>query len=222
MNTCTLVTGYDDQMSSIGDLTCPIMEEYANYHDFSFTCVKQYHSRMHPSFQKVEAVLDAFKQSDTVIWMDADVIVTNKKIDPFYQFSFAEPGLNMSRDVWPLSVPDTFNFTAGVMVSTREAIPVFEWLLTQEHRFFSPPWEQAALRDGMQHEWIRSLVHVHDRRVMNSLPFNEHVPEPWQPGDWVCHLSGLSNDVRVEQFKRYKTQGNFHVPGVYAKAIILS
>jgi len=222
----TVLTGYDDAFAGVGDLTTPRIAEYADTHGFYYRCQRHYHTSTHPSFQKVELALqELISLADVVIWIDADALITNNFINPLQR---CKPGLNVSQD-WGRQedkekngIPLTHHFSMGIFVATREAVPVLKWLLYQTQWYFHPLWEQSALQEGMEkHDWIYKLVHIHPRRFMNSVDeelghlidsetgreYHDGNPpqEPWQVGDWLCHLTGRPNEERIKRINQFHT-----------------
>jgi hypothetical protein len=227
-----VLTGYDDGMKEVGDLTSLLMRSYAYFHSFDFRCVREYHQRMHPSFQKMEQILLELESYDRVVWIDADAVITNFRTNLDW---FVEDGINVSED-WgkPVSdvtdnhkpLPLTRHFSMGIFVSTKEAIPVFRWVLEQKHWYWKMSFEQSAMQDGAtDHGWIRKLVHIHPNRVMNSVDAalgelidprtgrlaheGNPVRTPWALGDWLCHLTGRSNAERLKRIEHYVKTGSF-------------
>jgi hypothetical protein len=224
-----VLTGYDDEIKRLGDLVSQSAMIYAHRRGFAFHRERWYHSRMHPSFQKVEFVLSGLLKHEYVIWIDSDAIVTNFEVDPIPE---CKPGINLSKD-WGKqvdknggSIPDCIHFSAGIFVATRESVPVFQYLLEQKHWYFKIDLEQAALQEGvLKHSWIRNLVHIHPRRFLNSvdahlgeiidpetgrlLHEDNPVVEPWEPGDFICHITGRSLEEKMKQVRKYLRTGEF-------------
>lgn len=227
-----VLTGYDDAMACVGELTRPSIENFANRWGFNFECIREYHDRKHPSFQKVEAILDWLTYYENIIWIDADSIITNHVINPL---SFSKPGLNVStdwgrpQDFYEKDIPFMQHFSMGNFVVTPEFIPSFEWVLKQEQWWFKPQWEQSATQEGVGSGDIPSdLVHIHPRRFLNAVdkslgeiidpktgrPFHHGNPvsEPWSPGDFLCHVTGRTPVERIKQFDIYFRTGAFPHP----------
>jgi hypothetical protein len=220
-----VLTGYDDNMAEVGYLTSGLMSEYARRQGFEFYRIREYHKLMHASFQKVESVIHFLVSGFShVIWIDADTLVTNLDFSPI---SDCKPGLNVSRDwgnVNPGAKHDS-HFSMGNFVATPEAIPLFKYALNQtQWHWVDPGLEQAAIQEGHDnHQWIRDLVTVHNRRWSNSVdaglvdiidpktnrPFHEDNPvhEPWEPGDWLLHLTGRPKWARAQNLENFFKTG---------------
>lgn len=196
-----LMSGYDEAVAPIGDLTSPLMESYAREIGCEFILHRKYPEDVHPVWQKAIFILGALRKADRVLWLDADTIITN----PDYRLpANLSPGLHCSQD-WRLD-QGLRDFSLGNVFATKEAIRVYEHALHQKHWADKPLWEQSAMREVQYNPEIAHLIHVHPRTMFNAVP-NEIAPdvaEPWRPGDWLCHLTGVSIDRKVQLFEKYK------------------
>lgn len=198
-----VLTGYDDAMACVGELTAPRHQEYADFHDCDFHCIRDFHKDNSPSWQTGERVAEQLKSYDMVIWLGADVIVTNLYLEPFDQF---RPGLNASQD-WANNATEPFHFSMGSYAATKESLPLWNAALAKAGVWANKPlWEQSALQEACREDpQLFSLVTVFPRRFFNAVPygFHENIPEPWQPGDWLCHLTGSGNERRLGFIRSY-------------------
>lgn len=210
-----LFTGCDAAMKPLGDLTLPRMKQYAEARGWEFVCSKV-------------AILDVpngiywtgvagarntltYSQFDRVIYLDCDQMVTN--------FDFELPkwdaGFHVSRD-WGMDATEPWHFSACGFVAHKDTLLLFEETLSME-----PEWRDKSFPEqGPLREVIRkridglpmvptgnyegqAFINIHPRRVFNAVPDEVcpgNVPEPWQPGDWCCHLTMLPIDARVNLF----------------------
>lgn len=197
-----LLTGYDDAMACIGDLTAPLMERYAYRHDLDFHCVREYESYTHPAWQKLELVAAALKWgSPYVIWLDADMVITNPASVPPPQPT--PKALGLSRD-WGEDATGSGDFSTGAFVAGEGALPILEEAMTRTRWQNAPLWDQSALREVWADcPWARERVQVLPRCIMNPVPDSVcpgKVVTPWRPGDWLCHLTMVPFPRRVELF----------------------
>jgi hypothetical protein len=196
-----LITGYDDAMASVGRLTTPLMERYAYRHDMDFHCEREYKPATSPAWQKMEIVVAALRWcSPSVLWLDADVMITAPDLPPP---DLLPVGICVSRD-WGEDAFGPGDFSMGVFVARQESLPLFEEAMTRTEWANKPLWDQSAMREvWAECPWARNLVHVHPRRVLNPVPDDVcpgKVVDPWQPGDWLCHLTMLPFPERVQLF----------------------
>jgi len=192
-----LLTGYDEAMSPIGDLTAPLMCDYAERYHLDFECSRDYPPGRDPMWRKVALVERALTQYDLVLWLDADTIITNAE----KAWGGATNGVHISRD-WGADAR-ACDFSTCNFVAFQDSLPLWRLILSHESsREFTPFHEQGAYRDFFaEHQWVRDMTHVHPRKHFNAVP-NEipGVVEPWESGDWLCHLTNLPNLERVGLF----------------------
>lgn len=195
-----LLTGYDGAMRELGDLTAPLMFRYATARGWDFKCHRSaqfdlsiYWNCVLGTFQ---ALTSGYKR---VVWIEADQIITN----PDYELPELSPGLHVSRDWGADAVDDNF-FSACSWVASRDSLKLFERVLAIE-----PEWRdklfpcQAPLQHIRRTEkWAEELITVHPRRMFNAVPklVSEGAVEPWEPEDWLCHLTHVDLKRRIELF----------------------
>jgi len=212
-----LLTGYDDNLKEIGDITSRVMADYATKHGIDFLRIRQYDCNLHPSWQKSEHVARQLKAGyDRVIWLDADTVITNFDVDPFNR-AWNAP-VQVSRD-WGLDATEDHHFSMGNFVTNKDRRGFQDFLWCQLPKYIGvwgdkPLWEQSACQAWYQEQLQlvqdpTNLV-LHPAHVIKMLPrrtFNSvhaslapSAPEPWQPGDWLCHLTGeeITNEKRMK------------------------
>lgn len=199
-----LITGYDDAMREIGDKTSAIMRQYAGRHGMQIQVIRKYSPDSHPSWQKVDAVVRAIQAGHNVLWMDADTVITNMDAAPWKQF---KSKLNVSRD-WGYDATEKHHFSMGNFFANRDSLMLFSMALKRRKTWANQPlWEQSCFQEMYRTlEEIRSGITIHPRRTFNAVPIMAQVTaqEPWQKGDWLAHLTGISNEERMEIFERIK------------------
>lgn len=197
MKLTLLLTGYTDNLAYIGDLTAPLMQAYAKNHRVDFYCNRRFDADSHPAWQKLEIVLDAFDAGyERVFWLDADVAITNPDIPP----PAASTGLHCSRDWGQDACPQ--DFSSGVFFACADSRHVFEEAQKQVEFKWADYYDQGALRQVHGNlRWVRKMIYIYPRRSFNSVHESVvGVVDPWQKGDFVCHLTALSPERRVEVF----------------------
>lgn len=194
-----LLTGYDDAMQSIGDLTAPLMRDYAHRHGLDFRCIRGFDADTAPSWQKIKHIRQAYRDGyEAVLWLDADTLITDPKRKPPLEFF----GLHVSLD-WGADACPT-DFSLGNFLAGADTDPLWAEAEKRADRFGNGSyWEQGCVRE-MFHElpWVAEMVYIYARRFWNAVPGQVHpsVVDPWEPGDWLCHLTMLSMPRRVELF----------------------
>ena len=204
---CLVLTGYDDNGAKIGDLTSELMAKYAVRHGFSFKCNRKYESDTHPSWQKLGLVRRELLNYDRVLWMDMDVVVTNPRID-FRNIEEHFEGLIFSFD-WEYREPSLFS--AGIFIA-KHCPRSFRFLDEVLTKIGYSQWEhncttdQGAMREvyGSDCEW-RDCVKVLPHIYLAPVPVEAQPKsiDPWVPGNFLCHLTGIDNDRRVELFHKF-------------------
>lgn len=195
----TLLTGYDTKQQDIGVATLETKCMWARKVGIPLN-VSSLPGRFHPSFNKLEAVYSLLDHYDSVIWMDADVLVTNMNGQP----PMPTAGFHASRDWAEDSKEEKYNFSCGAFLATRSARGMIRRAILKGEKWGNTPlWDQGALRQVA--ESAKAGVIMHDRRVFNAVP-EEVAPgrvlEPWQPGDWLCHITEVPQERKLEIFDR--------------------
>lgn len=198
-----LLTAYDPAMAPIGDLTAPRMLEYANRHGFDFRCIRHFQEGRLPYWQKIDEMVRAFCVYDRVLWLDADQVITNPEFKPVWT-----TGFHTSMD-WGTDAVDDSQFSACGIFACKDVRDIFESVHKREEKYDGVDFpEQTALRDYYHVGDCRYRMKTHPRRVFNAVPAElcPTAPEPWQPGDFCCHLTHVDVARRVEMFHQIVTR----------------
>lgn len=203
---CLVLTGYDDKMASIGDLTVRGKKKYAERWGFDFKCHRDYSPDTHPAWQKLGIVRSALLSHKLVLWLDADILVTNPDVDFVQEIAKEHMGFTFSYD-WEFTDPDLFTSCAFTVMSCPRSFRFLDEAMKQT-RFSvvtSCTWDQEAMRtvNRMGGEWAET-VRVLPHRELASVPTEvQRSVSPWQPGDFLCHLGGIPNEWRVVLFDKF-------------------
>jgi hypothetical protein len=204
-----VMTGYDANMASVGEISRRSQAAYAAQHGYDYLVVEDYAAGTHPSWQKMGKVLGQLSRYPVVLWLDADTVVTNRAI-PFPSILQDRTGIVFSTD-WSGSVDDPRNFSAGNFIATRCAgtAEIFRDAMTRTRWADQPLWDQSALRDTYRERFdLRKFFHVLPRRQLNAVPLEAQPnTDPWQPGDFLCHLTGINNSRRLEHIWKFDLAG---------------
>lgn len=194
--TTLLLTGYNDQFAPLGDLTAPRMLAYAGKHGYDFKCFRHPGSGIASSWHKVQATLDGLLHYERVLWVDADMLITNDEITHDYDWGF-----HASMD-WGKDATHPQHFSTGAYVICGEAANIFEDVVALKDELLEQGiWEQQPIRDTFH--WASSGMKIHDRREFNAVhpAIHPDIVDPWQPGDWACHFTMVPLEVRVRLCK---------------------
>lgn len=196
-----VLTGYDQAMADVGRLTSAAMHAYALRHGYAFECVTDYESGTHPSWQKLKLIRERLSSYAAILWLDADVVITNP------MFRWPQIGAGEADGVWVSKdwgdSTDPHYFSAGVMIwrNGPRAQALLDTAMEKMQWANRPLWDQSALREVYREdEILRLCIRTLNRRVLNAVPSVLHTDaqEPWQPHDFVCHLTGVKNETRLE------------------------
>jgi len=203
-----VLTGYDKAMESIGHLCAATHRAYAIRHGYGFEAVRDYEPGSHPSWQKLRIITERLPDYDAILWLDADTVITS----PFITADTivdGKPGLHVSTDwTWPMPEDEIKHFSLGNFMVTNHP-ETFELLRLASLRTEWANcglWEQQAIQEEYRaNEAIRDTVTIHPRRTFNSVPALPHTTgaEPWENGDFLCHMTYTDNAERVRLFPTY-------------------
>lgn len=196
-----LLTAYDWTFRPLGDLTSPLMLSYAGKHGMDFKCSRKFPEGIPAYWHKMNLVLESFRQGyERVMWLDADQIVTNSDFFPEVM-----SGFNASLD-WGADAADESFFSTCGFVAFPDSAFLFEWALGHWAEYMDEDFpEMTPLRHLYRTtSRAKACIKVNPRRLFNAVPFGitEGVQEPWQPGDWLCHLTHVPVYDRVRMFHK--------------------
>jgi hypothetical protein len=208
-----LLTAFDAAMAPIGSLTSPLMVQYANRHGFDFHITRNIDPDSAPYWQKIWDIAHFLKTGlwDRILWLDADQMITNMEWEPPWQ-----RGFHASMD-WGTDATDPSHFSACGMLVCRDMLPMIQRVVLCYSQFEHSDFpEQTALRHVKKNsaEYLTDWIKTHPRRTFNAVPIElcPTAPEPWQPGDFSCHLTHVPVDQRVEMFHQIQSRLNAPQP----------
>ena len=202
-----VLTGADAAMARVADLTSANHRAYATRHGYDFERVTEYPTDCHPSWHKLALIKARLPHYEGILWLDADSVITNPAIR--VQSLARGPGLTVSRD-WthPNPEDEVKHFSLGNFIFTNcpGSFEVLEKASLRTEWMNQPLWEQQAIQEEYRaNPDIRQHIHICPRRTLNAVPALPETtgPEPWEPGDFLCHLTFQPNEKRVELFPFY-------------------
>lgn len=191
--TTLVLTGYNREFAPLGDLTAPRILLYAGKHGYDFKCFHHHGKPIEATWHKVQATLDGLLHYDRVLWVDADMLITNDAITHNY-----ESGFHASLD-WGRDATGPKHFSTGAYLICQDAADIFsEVLAIQDDMMSCGIWEQEPIRS--QYDHYMHKITVHPRRTFNAIhpQVHESVVDPWQPGDWAAHFTMVPLEERVK------------------------
>lgn len=180
-------------MESVVQVTSATKIDYARKHDYEYVGhLLEKKPNEYPAWGKLRLLLDILPTVDRLLWIDADSFVTNAEIS-LEKIPHID-GLTASRD-WGIDA-GLLDFSSSGMILTKKALPLIEAASRKTHWANCPLWDQSGLREAARD--FKNLLHVLPRRIFNAVPQKLHpfAVEPWQEGDFLCHLTNKSNEER--------------------------
>jgi hypothetical protein len=181
----TLVTNWDDDYEHIASIVEQNRREYAAVHGYGII------ERHYPgSWGKLNALLDAWNDSEWLWWLDADACITDTR-------QKLESLIREDADVVITCDRNGINCGSMLIRPCPQLKAIFEELLHRRSDFDWPNglWEQNGL---MWMLWkIKDRVYILPQHTMNSFATSDAGSHAWQPGDFVLHCPGLPDEKRV-------------------------
>ncbi len=203
-----VLTGWrgDGLWRQMGKLAASSWQAYADLHGFSFRCLGDADfppGLGHPSWQKLRHLRAALGEFDRVLWVDADTVCTNHHIDIRNHIPW-DAAVTASAD-WG----GGRGWSAGVMAWTagQEAISILDAAMGKVRYANKRQWDQDALHEVLGMEDATPRLRVLPRRALNAVPSWTHpqagaAVEPWQPGDFLLHASGMALPERLRHLRQ--------------------
>lgn len=210
---CTVALG--DAYRAVLEPCLASHRAYAQRWNLAHADLAQPPSRLlrHPAWYKIALVYHLWARGfERIAFFDADTLITrpDTSLEPLFA-QLAASG----RDL--LITNDESGVNTGVFFAQAgPTLPVLLDLIWNHH--FDPghvTWEQIAVRTLLD-DWpaVESRVLVSDRpRDFNSFPEERqtihklhHQANTWQPGDFLCHFSGISAPKLPELISRYRSR----------------
>lgn len=200
-----LLTFYDEPYARLAELTVPLMESFATNRGFDFQCAQEPLIDVPRGiyWTSICGTINAFERGyDLVLALDVDQMVTN----PNAALNMHLDGFEASRD-WGNDAIDYSQFSICGFTAAPDTKFILEAALALEPEWRDKPFPAQG---PMQHVYrtmpeARRKMRTAPRRKFNAVP-NEvspgNVPEPWQPGDWCCHITMLDLRNRVSLFHK--------------------
>ncbi len=188
-----LLTGANERMAAVAAITGARAEEYAARHGYRCQCVTFPPSTSRsPYWAKIAAVSAGLQQPDVewVMWLDADAMIVNQEIA-------AASLLRSDADL--LLASDHNGICCGIFL-----VRVCEWSrrFFETLEFLGPAgYRQDWLGDLQEQTTLRYLLktfpsHAAHAHMLEQPVLNSYL-ETYQPGDFILHLGGLDNAVRL-------------------------
>ena len=210
-----ILTGSDQSMMGVLDLTLPSKQEYCKNHNYDLLSLRSFAADTECNFSSthvgfLRAVM-AFKQLrfyDNVMWIDADSIITNMdyKIEDFIQ---NDACFIASYDWMHFNSFSTGNFIVRKTNDTQDLFNRF--LAASRYRLNDIMAEQGTLNQIYNElDSNKKMFNILPHKFLNSVPEflvdtdtwrNDNnrsgIVKPWTPDCFLAHLTGLSTAERI-------------------------
>jgi len=193
-----VVTGSTAEFRPVLDVTMPSKREYAAKHGYDLIEIT-FSTVHHLGFARLERAFDVSHGYDITLWIDGDSVITNQ--DVRVEDMAGDTPFTASLD-WSPESPEgdisTGNFIIRPDYSFLEMV-----YYDEKEAFFDHPCQEQQTMNEVKKKWP-SLFTVHPQNVLNSVPvqcecWSEAKPIviPWQPGDFLAHLTATTNERRI-------------------------
>ena len=227
-----IVTSYPRAWEeTLAPITDKMKHEYAQQHGYHFfaDCSDLYGPRGARvngapneavpllGFVKLDMLCDWLPRYKGVVWMDADMLITNPKVplEGFFD--------RMSRH--DVGVSYDHNGFHSTVIFARNTEKAMDYLWAANHigrNFYAgDPWhEMTALRhfwqdppynEGFMHFFSAKETCPIYKPAYVKIGLPEHIGKAyaWEPGDWTCHLSAHSLEDRVKMAQQWERRKRF-------------
>ena len=229
-----IVTSYPMHWQPLAKITDQLKWEYAKKHGYHFfadcsttfgpagtrqNCVPVGEPVNTLGFIKLDLLLNFLPRYKAVVWMDADLVLTNRDIT-LESFFDRLP----NKDV---IVEEDWNGFHSTVIFARNTVRAREYLHSANTVgrgfYLGDPWhEMTALRnawlDHRYHEMVgflsaKDVCPIYKPEyVQYGVPLDIGAEFAWEPGDFSLGLNALSIPRRVRMAEHYADHAHHHLP----------
>jgi hypothetical protein len=181
----TVVMLYDEGRAILGDVTAPLFKAYAQKHGYQFVCYRQlFDYRLNPSWNKLIAVRTQLRESDWVLWVDADVLLLRDdiRIESVIQTHAWNKPLVISLDKWGVCFGIFLVKNCFWSETMLDALPLLGQIQPADLFDNHDTWEQNTIKCLMHYfSDFRSKIAT----IPEWLLANQN--SDFWPRAWMCH-----------------------------------
>jgi hypothetical protein len=219
MKRTLIITGYTDSVRSIDstdntmeevfDITLPSKIKYAKKHGYDFLAMQSFGSDKSGNYKDTDIgflralrTFEMLESYDTVMWIDADSLITNLnyKIEDFLVPS--EYAFYASYDWLGTNSLSGGNFIIQNNESTKDFLKSFYELSKHYNE------EQTTLNVMYFNMINKNYIKILEHKFLGSVPSIDDYtteiwgkrpspPYPWTPESFLVHLTGIANKERI-------------------------
>ena len=204
----------DNTIEEVLDSTLPSKQRYAKKYGYDLLSIRSFGSDKNNKFKDTEIgfmrALRAFEMLeyyDTVMWLDADAIITNDNY-AIEDFQLNENFVFYASYDWVGKYTfSTGNFIIQNTKRTDEFLDIFYRVAKQF------PTEQDALNAVYRETNFNNAIKVLEHNFLNAVPSaimdtscwtgRQPIFAPWNETAFLSHLTGVSNHNRIEILNKY-------------------
>jgi hypothetical protein len=207
-----ILTGYTSHIAEIAEICLPSKRLWAERHGCELvTLTDSYFPREygHPSFQKLRWIYH-FLVADVggpqpVIWLDADVMITNLATNPLHLLPVGTTWFAASRDYNDAGRPPHKAWSAGntAWLPKDGALAWLDKATQDEGARWGGLWDQDALQNCQDEMPFGVDMTLWLARKMNAVHPAFGLPASWQPGDFLIHFTGIAPEDRAAEARKF-------------------
>ena len=214
-NSIAVVTMYNEAYKLLAEITVlNNIKQYAEYHNYKFICKdSDFPTNYIIYFEKSKLILDAFENSNIkwAWWIDVDALVTNfnikleQIIDDDYDIIISTDGAGINCGSFSVKNSERGKAWLDMIYANRFV-----------YRYTSNKWpEQLVMHDTARNytdimkivtqKTFNSYYYQVYKGVVNNVIETDRLENSglWAPGDFVIHMPGLPNNLRIQYLKMF-------------------
>lgn len=202
--------------------TWPLMHAWTERHGYDFapdvSDLRDRNGRPIRGFVKLNLLEHYLREYSRVLWLDADLVITNPEASMERLMGLAGHGITFGYDV-------NGHHSTIIAAWSDQLVRDYLWAANNAGRsmFIDHPWhEMEALRYFAQTSPYREVVCWRSIKetcpirkaeyVQYGFPLDIGVDYDWTPEAFALHLSALSLDRRITLARHYADPRNFDIP----------
>lgn len=220
-----IISSASADWNALTDVTFSRMAAYAKLHGYEFfpwkSDPKDYwmnpgsRQREHlpvKGFVKMDLFLRFLPEFDRVVWLDADLVITDfePSIDALTWGSLSELIIGYDWNahnttvIVARSTPRMYDFMWSVNNTGRKLFLGHDWVEMEAMRYFlqTPPYEDMVTYISCK----RLCPILHKEYIDAGVPERVSEKYGWEPGDFAVHLSALHIERRAELARSFAEQ----------------
>ena len=208
----------DSYMEEVFDLTLPSKQRYVKRHGYDLLSLRSFgedtggiFKNTNIGFLRFVRAFEMLEYYDTVMWIDADSIITNTN------FSINEFGIDDTCSFyasWDWNGKYSISGGNIIVHKTQHTNELFDTFLEiGKQVLLQGIWgeEQTTINHMYNNTPFKENIKILDHAFLGSVPSKKHFlghwgtrnepPYPWTTNSFLAHIGGVSNKSRIEVLK---------------------